>query len=213
MVYYYALVGINEASLIEFNSKDDLLYISNDSIEITWDQHSLLPQALVENQDVIVTVDIHLAEINAKTGRTQTIRNLASNIVNSGQHSAVIPLVYEDVLAAAVQITIANVQSRDPLRSLVSHLENVYNQIKLHLAHWSKEIYLSGSNVLQDQCERWYRTESEEIRADILQRLPACPPTESRIMNIFVKEDYGDTFREFFHPGTSSCYRQSGFTR
>ena len=206
----YCLVVTNDASLIDLND-DDLLYMSNDRMEITWDQDSLLPQSLTDKQDVRVIVDIQLAEVDVKTGNTRTIASLASDVANSGRYQATVPSDYEGISPAVVQITIANIQSKDSLRP---HLENAYNQIKEQLAHWSKEIYVSsGSNILQEKCVEWYSAEPDSIGDDIVGRLPSCPPTESRMTHTFVKEDCGDAFREFYHPGTSSCYRQILFTR
>ena len=218
-VYHYfvntiVLVTTDDASFIELNS-EDLLYMSDEGIEITWDQHSLLPQLLTEKQDISVTVNIQLAEIDIVTGSTRTIANLASDVANSGLYHAVIPSEHKGISPAVVQITIANINNGESsLRSLVGHLENVYNQIKGQLAHWSREIYISdGSTVLREQCEEWYKNEPIGIGDDILERLPPCPPTESRITSVFVKEDCGDAFMEFFHPSTVSCYRQIIFTR
>ena len=213
MCICHCLVSPNDASLVELND-EDLLYTSNDRMEITWDRNSLIPQSLIDKHDVIVTVDIELAEVDVETGNTQTIASLASDVANSGRYQAMVPSDYEGISPAVVQITIANIQNGDSLRSLVGHLENVFDQIKRQLAHWSKEIYVSSrSNILQEQCMEWYGAEPDRTGDDILDQLPSCPPTESRMTNTFVKEDYGDAFREFFHPGTSSCYRQALFTR
>ena len=208
------LVEADDASSIEFNSAVDLFYISNDIVELTWDRDSLLPQSLVERQDhVSVTLNIQLVEINAETGRTKIVKRLASNIANTGRYQVVIPSEYNGVSAAVIQVTIANVQSSDPFTPLLGYLDTIYNQVRGQLAHWSKIIYISGSNVLRDQCEEWYKNEPNGIGDEMLQQLPPCPPTENRMTNIFVKEDYGDAFREFFHPNSSSCYRQNSFIK
>ena len=209
----HSLVTPNDASSIELND-EDLLYMSNDRMEITWDQDSLIPRSLTDKHNVIVTVDIQLAEVDVETGNTRTVASLASDVANSGRYQAMVPSDYEGISSAVVKITIANIENGDSLRSLVGHLENVYNQIKEQLAHWSKEIYVSsGSNILREQCVEWYGAEPDRTGDDLLDRLPSCPPTESRMTYTFVKEDYGNAFREFFHPGTSSCYRQALFTR
>lgn len=207
------LVAIDDASFIGFNNEVGLLYTPNETLEISWDKGSLLPQSLTKRQDVTVTVDIQLAEVNAEMGSIRTIAKLASNITNTGRYRVIIPSDYEGISAAVVQLTIASVQSSNPLQSLLSNLDKTYNKIKGQFAVWSREIYVSGSNVFQEQCEEWYKSEPDGIGDTLLQRLPPCPPTENRMTNVFVKEDYGNAFREFFHPSTSSCYRQVSFTR
>ena len=197
---------IDDANSVEV---DSLLYMSNERIEITWDHNSLLPELLAQKYSVI-TVNIQLVKVDVENGSTRTIVNLASAVPNTGRYDAMIPSEFDGISAAIVKITIANVEMMGPSESLV---ENIYNQIKGQLAHWSREIYVSGSNVLRHRCEQWYNQESDRIGEEIVERLPPCPPTENRITNIFVKEDYGNAFREFFHPNTSSCYRQSVFTR
>ena len=201
---FIVLVTIDDANSVEV---DSLLYMSNERIEITWDHSSLLPESLARRHNVTVTVNIQLVEINIENGSTRTIVNLTSGVPNTGRYDAMIPSEHDGISAALVKITIANVETRESL------VENVYNQSKGQLAHWSREIYVSGSNVLRHQCETWYNREQGRIGEEIVERLPSCPPTENRTTNIFVKEDYGDAFREFFHPGTSSCYRQTVFTR
>ena len=193
-------------------------------MEISWDNDSLLPQSLIEEQDVNVTVNIQLAEIDTETGGTKIITTLASDVANTGQYSAVIPsdYNYNGISAAVIQITIANVQSSNPSQSTRFRrfsFSEIFNEIKGRTVVRSAQIYLSffSSSELRDRCDEWYRSEPDNIGDEINERLPPCPPTQNRMNdlardNIFESEDLGNTFREFFHPGTSSCYRQKRFT-
>ena len=201
-------MATDDASSVEV---DSLLYMSNDRIEVTWDRNSLLPELIAQRQDTTITVNIQLVEIDIENGGARrSIVDLASGVPNSGRYNTTIPSEYDSISPAIVKITIDNVETTSLSESLVG---NIYNQIRGQLAHWSREIYVSGLNVLRQRCEKWYNKESGRIGEEIVERLPACPPTENRTTNNFVKEDYGDAFREFFHPGTSSCYRQAVFTR
>ena len=186
--------------------------MSNERLEMTWDHRSLLPEALAQ-RDMNILVNIDLVEIDIDNGSIQTIARLGNNVTNDGEYRARIPPEYNGVSAAVVKITIADVQFESPPDSTVDYMQIFYSQTEGLLAHWSRIFYISGSNVLQHRCKEWYDRQPDGIGDKILQRLPACPSTESRMTNAFIKEDYGDTFREFFHPNTGSCYRQRVFTR
>ena len=80
-------------------------------------------------------------------------------------------------------------------------------------------------------CEKWGLLQPENIGQEILDRLPPCPPTSAgaRAPNSGFREErlsssirvvgqvqkfldttiIDDKFREFFHPRTSSCFRQT----
>ena len=80
-------------------------------------------------------------------------------------------------------------------------------------------------------CETWSFLEPENIGQEILDRLPPCPPTSvgarapnsgfreerlsssirvvGQVQNFFDTTIIDDKFREFFHPRTSSCFRQT----
>ena len=211
-------MAIDEASFIELKNQAELLYFPNDTIEISWDNDSLLPQSLVEEQDVNVTVNIQLAEIDTETGGTKIITTLASDVANTGQYSAVIPsdYNYNGISAAVIQITIANVQSSNP--SLSTRFRRFSpSKIFIGAAVVSSPLFYLGYHHIykhQDRCEEWYRSERDSIGDEINKRLPPCPPNVNKMTgnNNFEIEDLGDTFREFFHPNTSSCYRQISFT-
>ena len=210
VTYIIVLVTIDDASTVEV---DSLLYMSSEKLEMTWDHRSLLPEALALRHTVNVVVNIDLVEIDIDSGSTRTIVQLANNVTNSGEYRTRISPKYDGISAAVVRITVADIQIESPADSTVDYMQTFYSQIEEQLAHWSRMFYVSGSNVLQHRCKEWYDEQPDGIGDEILQRLPACPPTESRMTNAFIKEDYGDTYREFFHPSTSSCYRQRVFTR
>lgn len=80
-------------------------------------------------------------------------------------------------------------------------------------------------------CETWSALEPENIGQEILDRLPSCPRTSAaarapnsgfreerlsssirvvgQVQNFFDTTIIDDKFREFFHPRTSSCFRQT----
>jgi len=211
-------VPIEEANMINSNSKD-LLYVSNDMVEITWNKDSLLPRSITELYNVTITVNIQLNELNAETGAIQSIRNLASNVSNTGQYEVKIPSMYNSMSMAVFQITIAEVLSNslDLIAPIPEHIGMIYNHIKGAIFQWSNIIYVSGSNYLRNQCDEWCDNEPEGIGERISERLPPCPPTVSRAEadSTFKEDDpvlVGDILREIFHPGASSCFRQVAFT-
>ena len=219
-MYVNALVGIDEASMInsnnaDSNNEDVLFFVSNDMAEISWDKDTLLPPSIVEEFDLTVNLDIQLFELDAKSGSTQFVVTLASNISNSGQYSVMIPSMYDGSTTVTVfKVTIAEVISAS-LKTIISeYVQTIFNQIKGKVAQWSHAVYVHGSNYLRDKCDEWCENQPEGIGEEILERLPPCPPTVARARadSIFEEEDLGDTFREIFHPNTSSCFRQVVFT-
>ena len=207
-------MAIDEASMINSNNEVDLFFVSNDMVEISWDKDSLLPPSIAEEFNVVVTVDIQLFELNTDTGNTQFIMNLASNISNTGLHNFMIPSMFDETSTAVFQVTIAEVISISLTEILPVYVETIIDQIKGQVAQWSKAIYVSGSNFLRDLCDEWCENEPEGIGEEILERLPPCPPTlpQARADSVFDEEDLGDDFRETFHPGAFSCFRQVVFT-
>ena len=205
-------MGIDEASMVNSNNEDedDLLFISNDMIEISWDKDSLLPPLIAEEFDVTVTLDIQLFELD-ESGNTQFVMTLASDVSNTGQYSVMIPSMNVES-TAVFKVTIAKVISA--LEAIPEYVKTIFNQIKGKVAQWSDAVYVHGSNYLRDKCDEWCRNQREGIGEEILGRLPACPPTEgqARRDRVFKEEDLGDDFREFYHPNTSSCFRQDLFT-
>ena len=79
-------------------------------------------------------------------------------------------------------------------------------------------------------CEAWSILQPDNVGQEILDRLPSCPRTSAsaitqnsgfkeerlsssirvvgKVQNFFGTTIIDDKFREFFHPGTSSCFRQ-----
>ena len=204
-------MAIDEGKMINTNNEVDLLYMSNDVVEITWDRESLLPQSLVEQFNATATVHIQLFELDAETGSTQFLTNLASDIPNTGQHIVIIPSMFSEVSATVFQVTVAEVVS---LAESPEHVELIFDEVREQVSQWSDAVYVSGSDFLRDLCDEWWENEPEDIGEKILERLPPCPPTASRARadNVFEEEDFGNTFRETFHPNTSSCFRQVIFT-
>ena len=210
-------MGIDEGSMVNSNNEnsnneDDIFFVSNDMVEISWDKDSLLPPSIAEEFGITVTLDIQLFELGAESGSTQFVMTLASNISNTGQYSAMIPSMY-DGSTAVFKVTIAEVISAS-LEIIPEPVEMIFNQIKGQVSQWSHAVYVHGSNFLRDKCDEWCENEPEGIGEEILERLPPCPPTvaQARADSVFEEEDLGDTFREIFHPKTSSCVRQVVFT-
>ena len=212
---YKYIVAIDDANMISFNNEANFFLVSNDMVEISWDKDSLLPPSLAEEFGVTVTltVDIQLLELDTETGSTQFIMNLASNISNTGQYSVIVPSIDDKV--AVFQVNIAEVLSEVVTDTLPAYVDGIFNRIKGKITQWSDAVYLSASNYVRDKCDEWYRNQPEGIGEEILERLPPCPPTAARARadnRVFEEEDLGDKFRDFFHPNTSSCFRQIAFT-
>ena len=211
-------MGIDDASRVNSNNEDsnnelDIFFGSNDMVEISWDKDSLIPPSIAEEFGILtVTLDIQLFELDAESGNTQFVMTLASNISNSGQYSVMIPSMNVE-LTAVFKVTLAKV-ILSVLEAIPEYVEMIFNRIKGKVAQWSGAIYVHNTDNLRAKCDEWCENQPEGIGEEILERLPPCPPTATRARadNDFDEEDLGEDFREFYHPNTSSCFRQVVFT-
>ena len=207
-------MATDEASRIRPNNEIDLFFVSDDMVEIFWDSESLMPPSIAQEFNVTVTVDIQLYELDVETASTRFITNLARNISNTGQYNVMIPTVNDEMSTAIFQVTIAEVITNSITDYLPEHVEILFQLIKGQIAQWSDALYVAASNFLRSKCDEWCENQPEGIGEEILERLPPCPPTlaRARADSVFEEEDFGDNFRDFFHPGASNCFRQVVFT-
>ena len=203
------VVGTDDGDLVSSDADEDQFYVSEDSVNVLWDSDLLLPSDLVGNIEVSVNIDLILYD--AESGDVDLLFNLAESVPNNGQYTVDIP-EYDDISSALIQISLANIVAP---ANTSSYVIEVFNELKGKVKQWSEIVTISGSNFLRDLCLDWSAGQPEGIGDEILARLPPCAPTvdRARADSTFEEEDLGDEFRETFHPGTASCFRQVIFTR
>ena len=203
------VVGAEDADMVSSDVDEDQFYVSEDTVTVLWDSDLLLPTALVE--DIEVSVNIDLILIDTESGNVDVLFNLAESIPNDGTYSVVIPN-YDDISSVLIQISLAEITAPS---TMPSYVQELFNELKGKVKQWSEVVTISGSNFLRKRCLEWSEGQPKGIGDQLLARLPPCPPTvgRARTDSVFEEEDLGDGFRETFHPGTASCFRQVVFTR
>jgi len=196
--------------MVSTATNTDQFYVSGDTINLVWNRHVILPQPLTQN--AVVAVNIDLVQLDNKTGDTHVIATLANALANFDEFDVRIPQV-EGVSLAVLQVSIVAIY---PLQQTISnHLRQVYDHVLGRVKLWSEVLYISGSNSLLNQCERWCNEQPEQIGQEILRRLPSCPPNiqQARVDSRFEEEDLSTSYQKTFHPETSSCFHQAIFAR
>jgi len=202
------VVGTEDADMVSSDKGEDQFYVSEDTITIQWDSNMLLPAALVGDVEVLVNIDFII--VDTESGDVDVLFNLAESIPNDGVYNVTIP-EYDDISSVLIQISLAEVIAPVNTSNCIIDL---FNELKGKVKQWSEIVMISGSNFLRDRCMEWSKEQPEGIGDGILMRLPPCPLTveRARAESVF-EENLSNEFRETFHPGTASCFRQVVFTR
>ena len=202
----------NKASDVTLENQDP--FISSGTIlKLRWSPKCVLP---VESADSYA-VDIILREYNI-TSREWVFTDLAKDIPNTGYVEVVTPDFvstknYDDSFTSAIiQIGVSEsnivAQNRThglfskSLRAIAKHTVIIY-VVKVVLV----------DPLLRQYCEDWASSQSREDALQTLAELPACPCTESEMRQEreTFETDSGvlkAILRQYFHPGSCSCFRQ-----
>ena len=144
--------------------------------------------------------------------------------------SSVSPVVVQVSVSSASTSVIDNETSK---RGILSNLLAKLGRFALRTLKNSAVRYLRKLRwqaVQRFLCEAWGLLQPDSVAQEILDRLPPCPrtaasaraqnsgfkeerissliPVIGRVQKFFDTTIVDDKFREFFHPGTSSCFRQ-----
>ena len=206
------IVPFDRAYAVETQS-ESLLVEAHETIGINWPQQLLLPPitAMIPGG---LRIDIKLYKItsspNAETTR-EPLATLSPDFVNPGTATITIPDL-SNMINATVCPVVIKVEATKTLVNYTSAL-------------WTGMKYLITSTNNRPLCEEWSARQPSGEGNNILDRVAReypCPPTISRVRidNSGFEEDYKPSQllppsmldsipREFFHPGSSACYRQS----
>ena len=231
--HYFAIaaVSFDRAHAVSFNSPS-LLLRSSTSFTVTWD-----PQMVLSLQDpASYRVNIGLYQLNLNTGEGVELSSLASNVENSGRRDVTIPTIFDnvsggrmqtDAYPVAIHVTVAStapefLSKRQTNTTLLRKLIRFGLRINI----WTGIAYYIATTLSERYCNEWSRRQPPDIGNSINRRLPPCPCTEdqARSPNSGFQEErlssyiydvtiFDDLWRNFFHPGTASCFRQTTFTR
>ena len=171
------------------------------------------------------TVDITLREYNS-TSQEWVFTDIARDVPNTGYAEVVTPEFvppenYNDsVTSAVIQIGVSKstseVQNRK--RSLSSKILKAIGKTVVRVLKFTVKVLVKKrfrEPLFRLGCEAWRLFQSSDTTQQLLATLPPCPCTVSEIRNqrnTYEEEDLGGfvggLFRDFFHPGSSNCFRQ-----
>ena len=226
-------MSFDRAHAVDFNPPNLLLRPST-TLTVTWD-----PQMLLPVQDpASYRVDIGLYRLNLNTGEGVELSSLANNVENSGRRNVTVPPIFDnlsggrmqtDAYPVAIRVTVASTAQGFPSkRQTDATLLRKLIRLGLRVNIWTRVAYYIVTIRAQSEhyCNEWSRRQPQGIGSAILERLPPCPCTEAqaRSPNSGFQEErlssyihgitiFDGIFRNFFHPGTASCFRQTTFTR
>ena len=193
---------------------DDPLLLPGDSTIIHWLTEDVpFPHHLRGAFRVTLpyNVDISLYLLNFTSREYVHITKLASNVSNTGAYEITVPPIR------------LNLSERFAVGVIGISLSKQYtftddNPVAIHLLKGASKfglVYIGNASNSR-LCSAWMDNSkpehTEHTGEALLNRLPPCPPTRACAEN-----DLG--FREdkfllsFFHPNTSTCFRQTRFTR
>ena len=213
---------------------DDLLFSSGAPITVYWSPQTILP---VESPGSY-SVDILLMELNLTNSKWEHLVTVGTNLTNNGSAKLKIPEieVLDNVNSSfspvVVQVSVSSVSTSvvdKKTFNLLKKLGKLAHRILKHSAvRYLRKLARQAAQRLL--CEAWSRLQPDNIGQEILDRLPSCPRTSAgarapnsgfkeerfsssiqvvgKIQNFFKTTIIDDKVREFFNPGTSSCFRQ-----
>ena len=214
-------------------ANNDLIISSETMVRVQWSPKSIFPMEAPNNYEV----DIDLLEMDMATGSWKKIASLGTDLPNNGVANVRIPSIQEqDTLERSISPVIIRVglsanstsETRLVKRGIVSNLLGKLGRFALRTIRNAPMRFLKKlacQAVQQLLCEAWSLLQPPNIGQEILDRLPPCPRrvrdadapnsgfVEEKNSSIIPIPGYigtlaDDAFRQFFHPGTTSCYRQ-----
>ena len=215
-----------------------LLLPRTTTLRVTWDPQMVLP--LQDPTSYLVNIELH--RFNLDTGDWMRFTDLVTNAPNSGRIDNVeVPSIsiidnqsggqsQTDVHAVAIRVAVGEASPTSTDTSLLQNLRplrpltpSIWTGVSYYYA--SQTFRQSPSSDLRFLCDNWSRRQLPNIGNTTLERLPPCPCTEAqarspnsgfveeRLSSIIGITAFDDHWRNFFHPRTTSCFRQAAFTR
>ena len=215
-VYFIFTVVHDIASEVKLESQDPVIS-SGTVVKLRWSPQDILPMEAADSY----TVDITLREYN-RTSQEWMFTDIAKNVPNTGYAEVVSPNFvspenYNDsITIALIQIGVSESTGELQNRSKRGFFSKIFRAVGKAIKKIVKFTVKVVKAVFVDPllrlgCEAWGFFQSSERTRQILASLPPCPCTVSEIRtqrNVFEEEDLGEGFRDFFHPGSSNCFRQ-----
>ena len=173
-------------------------------LSLKWLPEFFFPVNSENATSAIVNIDLYHYNNVARPPKWQKLIILKTNVVNNGSTTVEIP---KSVLVRDPQLVVVKISS-SPEQSL----DIIDNKI----AGWSGLAYSeSMDGTLSKLCFVWSNNQAEDVGETLLERLPPCPPNVRLAVldSLYLEDRQISSYREFFHPNASRCFRQATLTR
>ena len=234
----YALFAVGIFVGHQVSVQPSILIDSGTDLEITWGPADILP--LTDNPDSFY-VDVYVYAYDY-SGKEWTLQHRENDIDNDGQVTLKKPLLFSggNLKATCIHVTVGSYKLTNESMNLINTLRSK-NKIPFpsSVGIWSGLVFSVESDVGKDDkiakslrdmaftnfCSDWREQMSELIKSDVLESLPACPPTEDRARlpnsgleeviyeSIFTETNYHRQWISRFHPDAAVCFAQAIVTR
>ena len=223
LIIIITTVPFERARAVDIQS-ESLFVEAHESFRVSWPQQLLLPTTDSINPGSLL-VDVKLYEVisSTKAESTRELATLASNLPNTGEANITIPDLSSMVNATICPVGIQVEAKYTP--TTIGKKRAVLPIRIVRWAVWAGKRYLRLQIKNRELCEKWSAKQPIGVGDDILERISReypCPPTLNRVRveNSGFEEDFkpsqlvptkffDNAWKEFFHPGSIACYRQS----
>ena len=173
-------------------------------IFLEWLPGFFFPENAENSTSALVDIDLYRYNRLARPPAWQKMIVLATKIPNTGNATIEIPksVLLQDPQLAVFKISLSSNQPVDI--------------IDQRIAGWSGLAYTESlDRTLSKLCLVWSINQDTNIGETLLERLPSCPPNVRLAVldSLYIEDRQISSYREFFHPNASRCFRQATFTR
>ena len=197
---------------VEVESQDTALLTIGEGVNVTWNPLSVIDNNLFKIDTP--KVDISLLRYKEDDGEWEETAVLATDLPNNGRASVMLPNIEPLDESRPLDLTLIRVtlntstsitQSQRMKRSILSRALGTLKEFSKTLLLWLLEE--SFPTQRRQLCEKWHLDD----RGVDERRLLPCPCRKDQAEGDrlqYIKETGADALREYFHPGSESCYRQ-----
>jgi hypothetical protein len=209
---FYSMPRDSEYS-VDIMNTETILHFAEEEIVIAWSNVSFYPPEFNVLSDEL-DAEVILQQVNPVDGSTSVIKKWM--LPNTGKAALIIPNLSDYTNSAIPAEIVVNARPK------TSRKRNIVVSL-VRSALYTAIRYVASSAALRIACEAWSSTQGA-IGNDILDRVDPYP-CPSRLDQItrdnsgfqedFVPSDklpttfFDSAWRNFFHPGSAVCYRQS----
>ena len=173
-------------------------------LSLEWLPEFFFPVNIENSTSALANIDLYHYNTRVNPSKWQKMIGLATNIPNTGSATVEIP---KSVLVQDPQLVVIKI-SLSPTNQPVDIIDQ-------RIAGWSDLAYSeSMDGTLTKLCLVWTNKQAEDVGDMLLERLPPCPPNVRLAVldSLHLEDHQGSSYREFFHPNASRCFRQATLT-